>query len=201
MGPPGAGKGTQAQVIAKKLGIAHISTGELFRGHIKNQTELGKLAKTFIDKGELVPDEVTLNMFKVRIAESDCANGFMLDGFPRTVPQADALKDIAEIDKAISIVLEDEEVVKRLTGRRTCECGAFYNVNISFLMPQVDNTCDKCGKTLIQRDDDQEITIRNRLVVYRRQTGPLLDYYKDILFDVNGVGSVEEVTERIMEGL
>ncbi len=207
LGPPGCGKGTQAKRLIEKYGIPQISTGDLLRAAVKNGTELGKKAKEFMDAGKLVPDEVVIGMVKERLAESDCAKGFILDGFPRTVPQAEALDKTLEgmskkIDKVVSIEVPDDEVVKRLGGRRTCKgCGAMYH--LEFQKPKKDGVCDKCGGELYQRDDDNEATIRNRLGVYHDQTSPLKDYYgkKGIVKDIPGVGDINGITDAIMKAL
>jgi adenylate kinase len=209
LGAPGAGKGTQASIIAKKLGIPHISTGDIFREAVSKGTELGKKAKEYMDRGELVPDEIVIGIVKERIVADDCKNGFVLDGFPRTVAQAEALDQVlSEIDRKIdyvlNIVVSEDEVVKRLTGRRTCKnCGAVYHV--IFNPPQKEGVCDVCGGELYQRDDDKEETVRNRLRVYFEKTAPLIDYYrnKGVLVDINGEQTVDEVTkeiERVIRG-
>jgi adenylate kinase len=202
-GPPGAGKGTQAQRISGQYGVQHISTGDILRASVKEGTDLGKLAKSFMDKGELVPDEVVIGIIKERIAKGETRKGFMLDGFPRTIPQAEALdrtlsEDGLKIQAVISIEVDDEEIVKRISGRRVCEkCGAMYH--IAYEPPKKPGYCDKCGGNLYQRDDDQEGVIRNRLRVYRAQTEPLKDYYSKsgILYRVDGMGKVEEVFSRV----
>jgi adenylate kinase len=209
LGAPGAGKGTQASIIAKKLGIPHISTGDIFREAVSKGTELGKKAKEYMDRGELVPDEIVIGIVKERIVADDCKNGFVLDGFPRTVAQAEALdRVLSEIDRKIdyvlNIVVSEDGVVKRLTGRRTCKnCGAVYHV--IFNPPQKEGVCDVCGGELYQRDDDKEETVRNRLQVYFEKTAPLIDYYrnKGVLVDINGEQTVDEVTkeiERVIRG-
>lgn len=203
LGAPGAGKGTQASMIARKFGIPHISTGDIFREAVSKGTELGKKAKEYMDRGELVPDEIVIGIVKERIMADDCSNGFVLDGFPRTVAQAEALdKVLAEMGKkldfVLNIVVSEEEVVKRLTGRRTCRnCGAVYHV--VFNPPEKEGVCDVCGGELYQRDDDREETVRNRLKVYFEKTAPLIDYYrkKGVLVDINGEQPVEKVTEEI----
>ncbi|MBA2848539.1 adenylate kinase [Thermosulfuriphilus ammonigenes] len=207
LGPPGAGKGTQAKRLVEKYGIPQISTGDMFREHLKNQTELGKKAKEYMDKGQLVPDEIVIGMVEERLSQPDCEKGFMLDGFPRTVPQAEALDKLLEkmgkkIDHVILIDVPEEELVKRLTGRRTCkQCGMMYHV--IFKPPKVDGKCDVCGGELYQRDDDTEETVRNRLKVYNDQTKPLVDYYenKGLLRRIDGMGSIDEIFERICQVL
>ncbi len=203
LGPPGAGKGTQAKMLVETYGIPQISTGDMLREAVKNQTQLGLEAKKYMDAGQLVPDEVVIGLVKERLGRDDCAQGFMLDGFPRTVPQAEALdKVLAEMDKAIdhviSIEVPNEELLKRLTGRRTCRnCGQGYHV--VFDPPKKDGVCDKCGGELYQRDDDNEATVANRLKVYEESTKPLIDYYqaKGLLRPIDGVGAIKEIFERI----
>ncbi len=207
VGPPGAGKGTQAQFIASHLSIPKISTGDIFRANVSGGTELGKLAKAYMDRGDLVPDEVTVAMVRDRLAEEDAQEGFLLDGFPRNVPQAEILKKmLAEFGTGLDIVLElvvdEDEVVRRLAGRRTCRsCGKVWHV--LFDPPAVEGVCDACGGELFQRDDDREETIRHRLEVYQQQTAPLIRYYADegILVGVDATGPVEEVTQRAMAAL
>lgn len=202
VGPPGAGKGTQAQFIAAHLSIPHISTGDIFRYNVANNTELGVKAKQYMDKGDLVPDEITVAMVRDRLGENDARDGFLLDGFPRNVPQAETLKKIlAEMDTPLTVVLElevdEEEVVRRLSGRRTCRnCGNVQHVD--------DGTvCSKCSGELFQRDDDKEEVIRHRLDVYKDQTAPLVSFYSDegILAGVDATGAVSEVTERALAAL
>ena len=198
LGPPGAGKGTQAKLLAKALDMPHVSSGDLFRDHLGRKTELGMLAKQYMDRGGLVPDDVTVSMVIERIGRSDCANGVILDGFPRTLPQAKALDDqLAEQGQGVSIVplvqVEDEEVINRLTARRVCRaCGAVYN--LVFNPPEVENTCE-CGGELYQRDDDNPDTVRNRLYTYYKETSPLIGYYfaQDLLVDVNGEQGIDDV--------
>lgn len=194
LGAPGAGKGTQAKLIAGRYGLPHISTGDILRANIKNGTELGSLAKKYIDEGKLVPDEVVVAIVKDRLAQPDCKEGFLLDGFPRTVAQAEALGEFAAVTHAIDIEVVDEEVVKRIAGRRMCACGESYHVS-----SHPSQTCDKCGGTLYQRDDDKEETVAARLRVYAEQTAPLIEYYaaKGILFAVDGMKSVDEVFGQI----
>jgi adenylate kinase len=203
LGPPGAGKGTQAKMLIDKYQIPQISTGDILRAAVKDGTPLGKEAKSFMDKGELVPDSVVIGIVEQRIQEPDCTKGYMLDGFPRTVPQAEALDGMlgelnAEIDHVVSIEVANDELVKRLTGRRTCrECGAGYHV--MFDPPKVEGVCDKCGGELYQRDDDNEETVRSRLNVYESQTLPLIDYYKvqGKIRPIDGVGEIKEIFGRI----
>ncbi|MEV4458844.1 adenylate kinase [Microbispora sp. NPDC049633] len=207
VGPPGAGKGTQAQFIASHLSIPKISTGDIFRANVSGGTELGKLAKEYMDRGDLVPDEVTVAMVRDRLAEDDAQEGFLLDGFPRNVPQAEVLKKmLAEfgtaLDVVLNLVVEDDEVVRRLAGRRTCRsCGKVWHV--LFDPPAVEGVCDACGGELFQRDDDREETIRRRLEVYQEQTSPLISFYADegILQGVDATGPVEEITQRAMSAL
>jgi adenylate kinase len=207
VGPPGAGKGTQAQFIASNLSIPKISTGDIFRANVSGGTELGKLAKEYMDRGDLVPDEVTIAMVRDRLSEDDAQEGFLLDGFPRNVPQAQILnKMLAEFGTALDVVLElvvdDEEVVRRLAGRRTCRsCGKVWHE--VFDPPTREGVCDACGGELFQRDDDREETIRHRLEVYQEQTAPLISFYSDegILRGVQATGPVEEITRRAMQEL
>ncbi|MDO8886042.1 MAG: adenylate kinase [Candidatus Oleimmundimicrobium sp.] len=205
LGAPGAGKGTQAKVIAKKYNMSHISTGDMLRLAVANKTKLGIKAKEYMDKGELVPDEVVVGIVKDRLLEEDCKRGFILDGFPRTVAQSDALKRaLAEagkkIDVALSINVSEDELVKRLTGRRSCKnCGKVYH--LIFNPPKIKGLCDICGKELYQRDDDTVETVKNRLEVYRKQTAPLIDYYKDegILKTINGEKPIADVECSVIE--
>lgn len=199
MGLPGAGKGTQADKIVEKYEIPHISTGDMFRAAIKNQTALGLEAKSFMDQGALVPDEVTIGIVRERLSQADCENGFLLDGFPRTVPQAEALDaTLADIGKAVehvvNIQVEQEELIKRLTGRRICkECGTAYH--LVFNPPQQDGVCDKDGGELYQRADDNPETVTNRLEVNMKQTQPLLDFYNDkgVLTNIDGQQDISKV--------
>jgi adenylate kinase len=203
LGPPGAGKGTQAKKLVDKYGIPQISTGDMLRAALKAGTELGKQAKTFMDAGKLVPDSVVIGLIEERIQQADCAKGFMLDGFPRTVPQAEALQGLIDrfrmkLDHVISIEVANEELVGRLTGRRTCRnCGSGFHV--LFDPPKKAGVCDKCGGELYQRDDDKEETIRNRLKVYEDQTAPLIAYYKKagLLRPIIGTGSIDDIFGRI----
>lgn len=206
VGPPGAGKGTQAQFIASHLSIPKISTGDIFRANVGGNTELGRQAKQYMDRGDLVPDEVTIAMVRDRLAEDDAQVGFLLDGFPRNVPQAETLKKmLAELDGRLDLVLElvvdEDEVVRRLSGRRTCsQCGRIWHVDFD---DKRDDICDDCGGQLFQRDDDKEETIRHRLEVYAEQTAPLVSFYADegILVGIDATGPVEEVTERALATL
>ena len=207
LGAPGAGKGTQAKQIAAKYQIPHISTGDIFRANIKNGTELGKKAKTYMDQGALVPDELTCDLVMDRIQQDDCKNGFVLDGFPRTIPQAEALdKALAAnneaVDFAINVEVPDENIINRMSGRRACVgCGATYH--IQFNAPKVEGVCDTCGEKLILRDDDKPETVKNRLSVYHDQTQPLIDYYskKGVLAEVDGTQSMDDVFNAIVNVL
>jgi len=207
VGPPGAGKGTQAQLIAARLQIPHVSTGDIFRENVSGMTELGKQAQTFMNAGDLVPDEITVAMVRDRLAKPDAHAGFVLDGFPRTLVQAEQLqKTLAELDENLDVVLEmkpdDEELVRRLSGRRTCQgCGRIWHV--VYDPTSVENRCDECGSSLSQRDDDRPETIRRRLEVYREQTEPLVGFYADLglLAVIDAVGTVDEVTLRAVQAL
>jgi len=204
MGPPGAGKGTQAKLLQERFDVPHISSGDLLRVAVRRKTPLGVQAKRFMDRGELVPDDVLLGTIEERLRRNDCATGFLLDGFPRTVAQADALVTMllsmgTHIDNVTSLIVPRDELVKRLSGRRTCrECGAMYH--IIFDPPNNPGICNKCNGELYQRDDDQEDTILARLDVYDSQTAPLLALYRQrgVLHDVDGVGSPDQVFERIL---
>ncbi|GAA3422882.1 adenylate kinase [Streptosporangium sandarakinum] len=206
VGPPGAGKGTQAQFIASNLSIPKISTGDIFRANVSGGTELGRIAKEYMDRGDLVPDEVTIAMVRDRLSESDAQDGFLLDGFPRNVPQAEILKKMlsefgAALDVVLELVVDDEEVVRRLAGRRTCgQCGRIWHVDFD---DKKDDVCDVCGGRLYQREDDSEETVRHRLEVYQEQTAPLVSFYADenLLVGVDATGPVEEITQRAMEAL
>lgn len=207
LGPPGSGKGTQAQVIIEKLGIPQISTGDMLRLAIKNQTDLGKKAKGYMDAGRLVPDELVIAMIEERLQNADCKEGFILDGFPRTLAQAEALDKLLEklgrqLTRVIAIDVPDEAVLVRLAGRRHClKCGATYHV--SFRPSKKGQACEKCDEVLIVRDDDKEQTIRGRLEVYRRQTAPLIEYYaqKDLLASFDGDRAPEVLTREILAGI
>lgn len=204
LGAPGAGKGTQAKKIAAKYGIPHISTGDIFRANIKNGTELGKKAKQYMDQGALVPDELTCDLVMDRIQQDDCKNGFVLDGFPRTIPQAEALdaalgKINEKMDYAIDVDVPDENIVNRMSGRRAClNCGATYHL-IS-IPPKVEGICDRCGSEIVLREDDKPETVQKRLKVYHEQTQPLIDYYKNqgILKSVDGTQPMDEVFKAIV---
>lgn len=205
MGPPGAGKGTQAELLTSELNIPHISTGDMFRKALREGTPLGMEAKEYMDKGQLVPDHVTVGIVKERLAQDDCQHGFLLDGFPRTVAQADALEQTlkelgVKLDYVINIVVKREDLLERLTGRRVCKaCGATYH--IKYNPSEKGDRCQNCGGELYQRSDDTEATVANRLDVYGKQTAPLIAYYqkKDILLDVDGNSAVQEVTKNILQ--
>lgn len=205
LGAPGAGKGTQAKRIAAKYGIPHISTGDIFRANLKNETELGKKAKEYMDQGLLVPDELTLELVMDRFTQDDCKNGYVLDGFPRTIPQAEALtKALAEqqdaVDYAVNVDVPDEAIVSRMSGRRAClNCGGTYHVE--FNPTKVEGICDACGGQLVLRDDDKPETVLKRLHVYHEQTQPLIDYYngQNILREVDGTQDMEDVFRAIIE--
>lgn len=207
LGAPGAGKGTQAVRVAEKYDIPHISTGDIFRANIKGGTELGKKAKSYMDAGKLVPDELVCDLVADRIAKDDCANGYVLDGFPRTIPQAEALEAVtkklgAEVDYAVNIDVPDEAIVSRMGGRRACVgCGATYHV--VFNPPKQEGICDTCGQTLILRDDDKPETVQTRLNVYHEQTQPLIDFYAERgkLATVDGTQSMDAVFAGILEKL
>ena len=203
VGPPGAGTGTQGEILSKKLGIDTISTGAMLRAAIKNGTEVGKLAKSYIDEGKLVPDDVIIKVVKERLSEPDCANGFILDGFPRTTAQAAALTESGvKIDKVLSIEVPDEVIVERLSSRRECsKCAAPYH--LIFNKPQVDGVCDKCGGELIQRADDNPETIKNRLNVYHEQTEPIKEYYDKfgLLVKAYGQEEIADTTKEVFKAL
>ncbi len=205
LGAPGAGKGTQAKQIADKYYIPHISTGDIFRANLKAGTELGKKAKEYMDQGLLVPDELTCDLVMDRIAQDDCQNGFVLDGFPRTIPQAEALdaaltKINQKMDYAIDVDVPDDNIINRMSGRRAClNCGATYH--IVSIPTQVEGICDRCGNSVVLRDDDQPETVKKRLNVYHEQTQPLIDYYQrqGILKSVDGTQPMEKVFDAIVE--
>jgi adenylate kinase len=207
VGPPGAGKGTQAEFVAAHLSVPKISTGDIFRANVSQGTPLGVEAKRYMDAGKLVPDEVTINMVRDRLAEPDAAEGFLLDGFPRTTPQAAALdKLLADLGTALDLVMElvvdDDEVIRRLSGRRTCRgCGKIWHVE--FDAPTRESVCDRCGSELFQRDDDKPETIAKRLVEYSEKTAPLIDYYgaQGKLVGIDATGPVEDVTVRAIDAL
>lgn len=207
VGPPGAGKGTQAAYIAQARTIPKISTGDIFRANVRDGTELGVAAKKYMDAGDLVPDEVTIGMVRNRLAEDDAVKGFLLDGFPRNVPQAEVLGGMLEdmgtkLDVVLELVVDDDEVVRRLSGRRTCRnCGNIWHID--FDPPTVLDVCDRCNGELFQRDDDKPETIRHRLEVYAEQTAPLVAYYaaKALLIGIDATGPVDNVTDRALDAL
>ncbi|MDH6217543.1 adenylate kinase [Streptomyces pseudovenezuelae] len=208
VGPPGAGKGTQATRLAEKLRVPHISTGDLFRANISQQTELGKLAKSYMDAGNLVPDEVTIAMAKDRMEQADAENGFLLDGFPRNVSQAEALDELLKtegikLDAVLDLEAPEEEVVKRIAGRRICRNDSAHVFHVSYKKPAKEGVCDVCGGELYQRDDDSEATVRTRLEVYHTQTEPIIDYYKvqGLVVTIEAMGPVDEVTQRALKAL
>ncbi|MFJ1745684.1 adenylate kinase [Streptomyces sp. NPDC088116] len=208
VGPPGAGKGTQAAYLAENLSIPHISTGDLFRANISQGTALGKQAKAYIHAGNLVPDEVTIAMAQDRMAQPDAVNGFLLDGFPRNVSQAQALDqaltaDDVRLDAVLDLEVPEEEVVKRIAGRRICRNNSAHVFHITYSPSKQEGVCDACGGELYQRGDDSEETVRTRLEVYHTQTEPIIDYYKaqGLVVTISALGKVTEVTERAMEAL
>ena len=203
LGAPGAGKGTQAEIVSEKYNIPTISTGNIIRAALKNGTEMGLKAKAYIDSGRLVPDDVVIGIIKERLADADCQNGFILDGFPRTIPQAEALDQMGiKIDAALSIEVSDREIVKRMSGRRVCEkCGASYH--IEFKKPTKDGVCDTCGGALVIRKDDEPDTVLDRLDIYHKQTEPLKSYYdtQGKLITVQGQPKVEDTTKLVLAAL
>lgn len=207
LGPPGAGKGTQASAIVKRYDIPHISTGDIFRENIKKGTELGLKAKSYMDKGLLVPDDLVISIVKNRLLEDDCKKGFLLDGFPRTLSQGEALDEVLkdmglELTRVINIDVEKEVLIERAIGRRVCkECGATYH--IKFSPPKEEDVCDKCGGKLFQRDDDTKETIEKRIQVYTEQTKPLIDYYtkKGLILNIDGSKSIESIFQDIVDSL
>ena len=207
LGPPGSGKGTQAQKMVERYRIPQISTGDILRGAVKEKTPLGVEAKRYMDQGALVPDTVVVGIVRDRLKGADCNGGFILDGFPRTVPQAEALKSTLKdmkrgIDHVVSINVDNEELIRRLTGRRTCrDCGAMSH--LIFDPPKKEGICNKCGGELYQRDDDKEETIRARLQVYEKQTAPLIEYYRNrgLLRTIDGVGATEKIFGKIVEAV
>ncbi len=206
LGPPGSGKGTQAKMIAEKYGVVHISTGDILRENVRGGTDLGKEAKTYMDAGKLVPDELLINIIKDRLAKPDVAGGYMLDGYPRTTPQAEAMDKILpelgqKIDVVVNINVPDDELVKRLGGRRMCQCGVSYH--LKFNPPKKEGICDVCGGELYHRGDDKEEAILNRLEVYKTQTQPLIDYYNTagIIASINGAGEIAEIFDEIAVSL
>lgn len=205
LGAPGAGKGTQAKLIAEEYRIPHISTGDMFRMNIKNGTELGMEAKGYMDQGLLVPDELTVRILLDRVADEDCKDGYVLDGFPRTIPQAEVLEDALnklgdQIDYAINVEVPDENIIRRMAGRRACSsCGATYH--IEHIPPKKEGICDACGEPLVLRDDDKPETVEKRLRVYQEQTQPLIDFYsaKGVLRSVDGTQDMQDVFRAIVE--
>ncbi|MDG9681594.1 adenylate kinase [Streptomyces sp. DH18] len=208
VGPPGAGKGTQAAYLAQNLSIPHIATGDLFRANISQGTDLGKQARAYMDAGQLVPDEVTIGMAKDRMAQSDAVGGFLLDGFPRNVGQAEALdvmlKDEGvKLDAVLDLEVPEDEVVKRIAGRRVCRNNSAHVFHLTYNPPKAEGVCDACGGELYQRDDDSEETVRTRLEVYHTQTEPIIDYYRaqGLVVTISALGKVADVTARAMEAL
>ncbi|MBP2584126.1 adenylate kinase [Streptomyces sp. PvR006] len=208
VGPPGAGKGTQAAFLAKNLDIPHISTGDLFRANISQGTELGLKAKAFMDAGDLVPDEVTIGMAKDRMEQPDAVNGFLLDGFPRNVAQAEALDVVLkaedmQLDAVLDLEVPEDEVVKRIAGRRICRNDSAHVFHVQYNAPQTEGVCDACGGELYQRADDSEETVRKRLEVYHTQTEPIIDYYRaqNLVVTISALGKVDEVTAKAMAAL
>jgi adenylate kinase len=206
LGPPGAGKGTQAKNIGEYYSLPHISTGDILRENINNNTPLGIKARSYMSRGELVPDELLITIIKDRLSKSDCSNAFLLDGYPRTIPQADALQMILtesnkKLDVVLNISVDDEELIKRLSCRRMCACGASYHV--IFNPPLKDGICNTCKGKLYQRDDDKEDAVRNRLIVYKKQTQPLIEYYskKGILRTIDGGNGISQIFEDIKKVL
>jgi adenylate kinase len=208
VGPPGAGKGTQAAFLAQNLAIPHISTGDLFRANISQGTELGKQAKAYMDAGNLVPDEVTIGMAKDRMEAPDAENGFLLDGFPRNVVQAEALDEVlkadgVKLDAVLDLEVSEDEVVKRIAGRRICRNDSAHVFHVAYNAPKQDGVCDKCGGELYQRGDDTEDTVRKRLEVYHSETEPIIDYYRaqGLVITISALGKVDEVTAKAMDAL
>ena len=206
LGPPGAGKGTQAVNLSEELKIPHISTGDIFRARMKEGTSLGKLAKSFMDAGKLVPDDVTISIVEDRLKNEDCKAGFIMDGFPRTIPQAEMFDEMLKklgtsVDAVVNIIIPDSAIVKRMSGRRMCPNGHTYHVLNN--PPRVEGVCDVCGKPLYIRGDDRETTVKERLKTYHELTSPLIDYYqkKGIILDVDGMKPINETTEEILKGL
>ncbi|MET7510943.1 adenylate kinase [Streptomyces albidoflavus] len=208
VGPPGAGKGTQAAFLAKNLSIPHISTGDLFRANISQGTELGKQAKSYMDAGNLVPDEVTIGMAEDRMGQADAENGFLLDGFPRNVSQAKALDESLKaqgvaLDAVLDLEVPEDEVVKRIAGRRICRNDSSHVFHVEYSKPKTEGVCDVCGGELYQRADDKEETVRKRLEVYHNETEPIIDHYKaqGLVVTISALGKVDEVTARAMAAL
>ena len=200
LGSPGVGKGTYAKRISKIYNIPQISTGDMFREAMSKKTEVGLLAKIYMDNGDLVPDDITIKIVEERLKQEDCKNGFMLDGFPRTITQADALSDIIDIDKVLNFTASDDTIIDRLSGRRVCKsCGAIYHIRN--IIPKTKGVCDNCGGELYQRDDDKPESVKKRLDVYKKQTAPLIDYYKEkeLLADIDANKPIEQVDEIIAD--
>jgi len=201
-GPQGSGKGTQAKVLSEKLNIPHISTGDIFRENIKNKSDLGIKAKVHIEQGKLVPDEIVIEMIKIRLNQMDCSLGFILDGYPRTIPQAEVLDKIVNIDKVLEVLITDEESISRISGRLSCSVdGSVYH--LKYNLPKTEGKCDKCGGNLIIREDDTEPVIKKRLSQYHEQTEPLKDYYQKQgkLINIDGMPEIKEVSEEILRKL
>ena len=199
MGPQGSGKGTQADLIAKKYGIVHISTGDIIRKNISEGTELGKTFKEYADNGKLVPDNLIMEMVNARLGDDDCKNGFIFDGFPRNTQQAEELEEISSVDAVVVVDVSDRESIRRIEGRRSCKCGAVYH---TFYNPsKIAEVCDKCGGRLVQRDDDREEIIKDRLRIYHGQTSPLIEFYGDKVIMINGEQPIEKVFEDITAAL
>ena len=201
-GPPGAGKGTQANLISNEYNLPHISTGDIFRDNFRNNTPLGLKVKGYMDRGELVPDEIVVDIVKDRLLKDDCKKGFILDGYPRTIPQAEFLDSIAKIDRVLNFRLADDEIIKRISGRRTCKsCGTAYH--IINLKPKREGICDKCNSPLVQRDDEKPEVVKERISVYKRQTEPLIDYYKKkkLLVEIDAYLGIEEVNRAVEKAL
>jgi adenylate kinase len=201
-GPPSAGKGTQAQKLSKQYGLPQVATGDLLRKAVADKTPLGLKIKSYLDQGKLGPDEVIVQLIKERVAKPDCKNGFLLDGFPRTMGQAKELERMTDIDLVLSIVVDFDALVERAVGRRTCpKCSAVYH--IKFNPPMNEGVCEKCGSKLIQRDDDKEETVRNRLKIYQEQTAPLIEYYqkKGKLVDIDGSGGIDAVYSQMVKAI
>lgn len=199
IGPQGSGKGTQADLLSKKYSIAHISTGNILRENVENKTELGKLAEEYMNRGQLVPAEPIVKIIDERIKRNDCKNGFILDGYPRNIKQAEKLDDITGIDYVLEIVVSDRESIRRITGRRSCKCGAVYHT--FYNPPKIPGKCDKCRSELFQRDDDKEETVRKRLEIYHEETEKLIEFYKDKHIRINGEQPIEDVFREILEKL
>jgi len=199
LGPPGIGKGTAAAKLSKELNIPHIATGDMLRENVAEKTELGLKAKSYMDKGALVPDDLVIEMIKERLQKDDCKNGFILDGFPRTINQAEKIKD-TKIDKVVNIQASDDVIVERLSRRRVCgQCGFIYHLD--FIKPNREGFCDKCSGILNQREDDKPEAIKERLKVYREKTEPLIKYYKELIVDVDGSGTPEEEFELVLKAV